>query len=232
MRVSVIVPNHNRDISKLEDSLKKSTYLDWELLHINRGLERSEQRNIGINEANGDAFLILDSDQSVSPCLIKECVKLAKQGFSAVFIPEVIIADSFFGKIRNFERSFMNGTHVDVPRFVIKKACPLFDLTMSGPEDADWGQRIPGLKTISENVMYHHDDISFIEYCRKKAYYTKSMKRYIAKWPKDPCINLKYRCWTIFTENGKWKRLLKHPILTLGIVFLLITRGVIFYANK
>lgn len=229
MLVSVIVPNHNRDISVLKASLPKDGV---ELIEINRGLERSMQRNMGILEAHGEAFLILDSDQSVSPELIKECVSLVKQGYSSIYIPEIIVAKSFFGKIRNFERSFMDGTHVDVPRFVLRKACPMFDTSMSGPEDADWGQRIPGLRTISKNPLYHNDDIGFVDYCKKKAYYTKSMRRYISKWPNDPCIDFKYRCWTIFTEKGKWKKLLIHPILTLGVIGLLITRGIIFYVNR
>ena len=76
--------------------------------------------------------------------------------------------------------------------------------------------------------FFHDDYLTFGEYCKKKAYYTKSMARYRRLWPNDPCLKISYRCWTIFTERGKWKRLLRHPILTLGIIFLLITRGVIY----
>ena len=108
---------------------------------------------------------------------------------------------------------------------------PLFDETLNGPEDADLGQRIRGLRATTNNVLYHHDDIPFAEYCRKKAYYTKSMKLYSEKWPNDPCLNLKYRCWDVFTQNGKWKKLLSHPVLAIGIVLLIITRGII-YASK
>ena len=117
---------------------------------------------------------------------------------------------------------------MDVPRFVRADRCPLFDPEMSGPEDADWGQRIPGRKATTKNVLYHNDDIGFIDYCKKKAYYTKSMKRYVEKWPNDPCINFKYRCWTIFTEDGKWRHLVKHPILTAGVIFMLLCRGIIY----
>jgi len=230
--VSVIIPNHNRNIEPIIDSLVATKYPGIDVNIVNWGMERSYQRNAAIGESFGDMLLILDSDQTISPGLIKECVDLINQGYSCVYIPEIIIAKSFFGKIRAFERSFLDGTHVDVPRFVKKSSCPRFDESMSGPEDADWGQRIKGLRAVSKNVLYHHDDISFFEYCRKKAYYTKSMKNYMSKWPKDPCINFKYRCWTVFTEKGKWKRLLRHPILTLGVCFLLAVRGIIFYVNK
>jgi glycosyltransferase involved in cell wall biosynthesis len=228
MKVSVVVPNHGRDLTKLKASVNGSA----ELVIIDRGLERSAQRNIGIREADGDIILWLDSDQSVSPGLIQECKELIQSGYSCVYIPEIIVAKSFFGRIRKFEREFYTGTAIDVPRAVLKKACPMFDETMNGPEDADFGNRIKGFRAISKNPLYHHDDISFREYIRKKAYYSKSMKRYAEKWKDDKCLNLKYRCWTVFTENGKWKKLLKNPILSLGILFVIAVRGVIYYANK
>lgn len=224
MKTSVVVANHGRDLSVLKQSLPK----DVEFIEINLGFERSKQRNMGIKKATGDIVIWLDSDQSLSEGVVKECEYLIKIGHTAVYIPEVIIASSFFGRIRAFERSFLTGTDVDVPRAILKRYCPMFDEKMSGPEDADWGQKIIGLKAVSRSVLYHHDDIGFIEYCKKKAYYTKSMKAYSEKWPNDKCLKLSYRCWTVFTEKGKWRRLLQNPLLTLGVIFLLIVRGIIY----
>jgi glycosyltransferase involved in cell wall biosynthesis len=221
---SVIVANHGRDTSKLVSSLPAGV----EYLEINQGLERSAQRNIGIDNARGKYLLILDSDQNISPGLIRECETLMWAGFSCVYIPEIIVAKSFFGKIRKFEREFYTGTAIDVPRFVDKRYCPKFNLELSGPEDADWGNRIRGCRAISTSPLYHHDDVSFIEYMRKKIYYTKSMRKYAELWPDDKCLNLKYRCWDVFVEDGKWRKLIAHPILTLGIIFLLIVRGIIY----
>lgn len=226
--VSVIVPNHGRDISNLRASLSKGV----DLVHIDRGLERSAQRNIGIRESKGDYLLFLDSDQSISPKLIDECLELFSFGYSAIYIPEVIIAKSLFGRIRMFEREFYTGTPVDVPRFVRRKFCPFFDEDLHGPEDSDWGNRIPGVKTISRNVLYHHDDISPIEYFRKKAYYTKSMKRYKEKWPNDPVLNPIYRCFIVFVENGKWKKMIRHPFLSLGMFIIIFIRGIIYCAKR
>jgi glycosyltransferase involved in cell wall biosynthesis len=226
--VSVIVPNNDRDTKTLRNSLPT----DVEYIEVNLGLERSEQRNIGIKRAKGECLLILDSDQSISPCLIKECLSLISMGHSCVYIPEVIVGHSWFAKLRNFERSFYTSTCVDVPRFVLKRACPLFDVNMSGPEDADWGNRIPGLRATSKACLYHHDDISLSQYLKKKAYYTKSMRLFAKKWPEDKCLDLSYRCFGVFTEKGKWRKLIQHPILTIGIVLLLALRGVIYYANK
>ena len=230
MKVSVIVPNHGRDISTLKDSLPK----DVELIHIDRGLERSAQRNIGIKLSTGEGLLILDSDQSVSPGLIDECVRLVNNNplVNSLYIPEIIVAKSFFGKVRKFEREFYTGTAVDVPRFVLKDACPMFNEDLHGPEDADWGNRIPGMRAITENPLYHHDDIGIIDYFKKKAYYAKSMSKFKARNPIDPVLKFKYRCWTVFTENGKWKKLIRHPILSFCILLMVIVRGIIYVTRK
>lgn len=224
MKTSIVVANHGRDLTTLKNSLPN----DVEFIEVNLGFERSKQRNIGIKQVTGDIMIWLDSDQSLSPGVVKECQDLISMGYAAVYIPEVIVAKSFFGKIRAFEREFYTGTAIDVPKAVRMSYCPLFDETMSGPEDSDWGRRIKGLKAISRNVLYHHDDVSFKDYVHKKSYYSKSMKRYAELNPDDKCLDIKYRCFTVFTENGKWKKLINRPVLALGIVFLLIVRGVIY----
>jgi glycosyltransferase involved in cell wall biosynthesis len=230
MRVSVIVPNHGRDLTKLIDSVNKSTVIP-ELIVIDIGKERSEQRNIGIKKAMGDALLILDSDQSISPDLIAECIGLIRCGYSAIYIPEIIVAKSLFGQIRKFERWFYTGTAVDVPRFVLKKACPMFDTEQKGTEDSDWDRRIVGLRTISKNVLYHHDDINIFEYFKKKDYYAKSLNRYRERNPDDIILNPIYRCLTVYTEKSKWKHLIRHPILTFFLIIIIAIRAIIYYKN-
>lgn len=210
MKTTVICANHGRDTSVLRNSLP----LNVEYIEVDIGKERSVQRNIAIKQATGDILIWLDSDQFLGRGVVEECEALIRMGYTAVYIPEVIMAYSFFGKIRAFERTFYTGTAVDVPKAVNMKYCPLFDETMNGPEDADWGNKIKGLRAVSKNILYHNDDIDFFSYCKKKAYYTKSMKRYAQLNPNDKCLNLTYRCWTVFTERGKWKKLFKHPILT------------------
>jgi hypothetical protein len=227
-KATVIVPNHNRDISVLKEQIPE----DVELIEVNLGFERSFQRNLGILQASAAYYLFLDSDQTISPKLIDECIELCENGADAVYIPEVIVAKSWFGKLRAWERNFYTGTAVDVPRFIRGSVCPKFSTELNGPEDSDWANRIKGKIVTSKNFLYHHDDIGFFEYCKKKAYYSKSMKRYEERNPGDKCTNLKYRCWTVFTENGKWKELIKRPLSTIGLMLLIITRGIIYYANR
>ena len=221
---SIVVANHGRDLTLLKASLPK----DVEFIEVDIGAERSVQRNIGIKKAKGDVLIWLDSDQSLSPGLVKECEDLIKSGYSAVYIPEVIVAPSFFGQIRTFERTFYDGTAVDVPRAVKRELCPLFDENLHGPEDADWGNRIKGLRAVSKNPLYHHDDIGIWDYFKKKAYYCKSMKRFIERNPYDKVLDPFYRCFGIFVEKGKWKKILRHPILFLFVLAIIFIRGVIY----
>lgn len=229
-KVSVIIPKRKgENIDGLINSVKHSTYQPIEIIVVDYGLERSAQRNIGISNATGKYLLILDSDQWVSPDLIRECVKLIQYS-DGIYIPEQLVVYNWFDKVRNWERQFYTGTAVDCVRFVRKEDCPLFDESMSGPEDADWDRRIPVRvgKAVSMNCIYHHEKVSMMQYFKKKAYYAKSMTNFKNKHPNDPVLRFKYRCWTVFVENGKWKRLIRRPDLTIVVGMILLIRGVIY----
>lgn len=238
MKISIVVANHGRDLSGLHKSIENSRVKPDGLFIIDRGLERSTQRNMGISEAiakfglDGHAIIWLDSDQTISETLIGECKNLLKYGYSCLYIPEIIVADSYFGKVRAFERGFYTGTAVDVPRCVRAEVCPLFDEEQHGTEDADWGNQIRGHRGITVSPLYHHDDIKFLDYFKKKAYYAKSLRRFKERNPDDPVLNPWYRCIKIFTEKGKWVRLIRCPIKTICVFFIILVRGIIYYANR
>jgi len=74
---------------------------------------------------------------------------------------------------------------------------------------------------------------SLIPYLKKKFYYSLGFDGYINKWGKnDPDIRrqfgIAYRFWIVFTEQGKWKRLLARPDLAIGMYFLRFIVGIIF----
>ena len=222
---SVIVPNHGRDLTQLKASLPK----DVELVEVNLGFERSKQRNIGIQKSTGKYILYLDSDQYVSPELIAECEMLCEQGdFESLYIPEEIVTPGFFGYLRNWERQFYTSTPVDCVRFIRKDVCPLFYEDLNGPEDADHDRRVPGRKGTTKNVLYHNDGETLFNYLRKKAYYAKSQILYKKRWPNDKVLQWQWRCFGVFFENGKWKKVLKRPDLFLLIQGLIFLRGIIY----
>ena len=228
--VSVIIPTVAGDhyIDQCVESVKCQTYKNIELIVVCEGLERSAQRNIGIERATGDYLMFVDSDMSLHPHLVEECISL---GYDALYIPEVLMSKGFFNLLRKWERGFYDGTAIDVVRFVKARGCPRFDTTMSGPEDSDWDRRVGGSRGITKYCFYHHDNVSFWQYCKKKMYYTQSMRRFAQKWPRDKCLSIKYRCWTVFVEDGKWKQWLRYPPLAVGVLFILLVRAVIYYGK-
>lgn len=230
-KVSVIIPNHGRDIQGLLWTINNSTYKNIEIIVVDEGKERSVQRNIGIDRSTGEYLMILDSDHAVTLTLIEDCVKKIK-GCVAVYLPERIMTNDWFGKFRDWERKFYTGTVVDCVRFIRRDSCPYYDILQSGPEDSDHDRRIKGKRAISDYDLLHYDNIGFIQYLKKKSYYAKSMGRFIKRNPNDKILNPWYRCCVIFCENGKWRRLVKAPHYTLFLIFLLLLRGVIYLLWK
>lgn len=230
-KVSVIIPTTPKELALAEScktSVLESTYKNIEVLVINRGLERSEQRNIGIEESTGEYIMYLDSDQRVSKDLIEECVELMKVGFSALYIPEVITTKGKFAKLRQYERDFYTGTAVDCVRFMRRDCCPKFNVDLKGPEDSHHDRMVNGIRTVTKNVLYHSDGITFKDYFKKKAYYAKSMRKFAELNPGDKVLNPLYRCFLIFVEDGKWKRIVKQPIMFLGVMAIILVRAVIY----
>ena len=70
----------------------------------------------------------------------------------------------------------------------------------------------------------------------KKAYYSKSVAAYRAKWSDDKTcrrqFGLYYRFFGVFVENGKWKRLLRHPILAAVMYMERIAVGFTYLMNR
>ena len=86
-------------------------------------------------------------------------------------------------------------------------------------------------------ILFHNEsDFNFKKYINKKNYYMASFNAYIKKWGEcDPIIikqfGVRYRYFSVFIENDKWKKLFKHPILTLGMYFLRFSVGIVFLKN-
>ncbi len=196
-----------------------------------KGPERSAQRNLGWREATAAWVLLLDADMIVMPALLSEILerisrpvddKAAPQAF---WIPEERTGQGLRVKARNFERSFYDGTVVDALRLFRKsllEATGGYDENLiAGPED--WDLDIRALATgarcevLAHALVHNERQLSLSRLLAKKAYYSKSMAAYRAKWGNHPALTkqlgVAYRFFGVFTENGKWKRLLAHPVL-------------------
>lgn len=231
--VSCVIPIVRNDpyVKECVEAINNSTYKNVEIIVVDEGKERSYQRNFGIKKAQGEFLIWIDSDMRLHPKLLEDCINKI-EGHTAVYIPETIVTEGFFGYLRNWERQFYNGTLVDVVRFIRTEECPLFDETLHGVEDSDWERQIlinNPKATFSTSLypFYHHDKVGLIKYLKKKAYYAKCLSAYKKKNPNDKLLTFKYRCFQIYVEKGKWKRLLKRPDLSVLMFSLLFARGVI-----
>jgi glycosyltransferase involved in cell wall biosynthesis len=214
----IVVDNGSKDKTR-EISLEYTDKV------FNWGPERSAQRNFGAGKAQGKYVLYLDADMAISPDLIEECVKKLEndQNLIALYVPEIIYGKSFWNKVRNFERSFYNGTVIDAVRFVRK----------------DSFKKVGGFdENLTNNPLYHNETgFDLKRYIDKKSYYAKGFKTYIERWGKNDQdikkqFGIRYRYVGVFVEWGKWKKLLSHPILTSGIYFLRILVGINYLAIK
>jgi glycosyltransferase involved in cell wall biosynthesis len=196
--ISVVVTTKNEQIN-IENclkSIKNQIYKNYEIIVVDNfstdgtkeiaqnysdkfyqiGPERSGQRNYGFNElASGEFGLYLDADMILAPNLLKQFVENIKEGVSGYFIEEIILGQSFFNKVRRFERFFYNTTPIDAVRiFPLDKFKKVggFDeqLFVSGSGE-DWDldlkllslgnfQLIPKIQNSNENLEYFQENFA------------------------------------------------------------------------
>jgi len=238
-KIEIIVVDNNSDDRTKEIARKFTDKV------FDKWPERSAQRNLGVEKSEGEHFLYLDADMSLDKNVIIECVESIKNNSEiiALYIPEIIMGKKFFSRVRKFERSFYDGTVVDCARFINKDSflkVGEFDGGMTGPEDWDLDKKLRNIGKIGlvKATLYHNEtEFELKKYLNKKGYYAKSFDKYIQKWGRnDPDIKkqfgLWYRYFGVFLEDGKWKKLVAHPILTSGMYFLRFLVGVNYLIGK
>ncbi len=263
--ISIIITTKNSEIfiSDCINAIKNSTYKDVEIIVVdnysedktidiakelgaktfNKGPERSAQRNYGAQVSSGDIIGFLDVDMCLSENVISECFYIFNnnKNIKALYIPENIFGNSFFNRVRNFERSFYNATVIDAVRFFRKEdfiKINGFDTNLNGTEDWDIDRRIKEIGEVSiiNSPLYHKENHTLKEYIIKKSYYASNFENYFKKWGFDDTTKKQfgfyYRYFGVFIENSKWKKMLKHPIYTLSMYFLRFLIGIVYILSK
>lgn len=193
--------------------------------------ERTTAKNTGTSKSTGEFVIYLDSDMALEATVIEDCVKVCSQDMNVagVIIPERSVGTSFWVRVRDFERSFYHGSKIESARFFrndIAQQVGGFDEGIVCFEESTLPQKIEakGLKTNARIASYiFHDENGFNlgKWLRKKQYYANSAKPYSAKYTEyahqQLSISSRLR---IFVSNGKWKHLVRHPILTCGLFTL------------
>jgi glycosyltransferase involved in cell wall biosynthesis len=206
---------------------------------------RGAQVNLGVLKSHGEIIFFPDADMTFDNDLIAEAVNKIKK-YHALYVPEIVVGRGYFGKVRNFERSFYNSTCIDAVRFVKKE---LFDLTGGfdennipfGPDDWDFTKTLK-LKNcilgITEKPLYHHEEqLSLFVYLNKKKNYIHTFDDYISKWGfEDQDIKKQfswyYRFLLVFLENKKWIKVFLRIDLFFALLIIKIYIGILFFISK
>ena len=214
---------------------------------IDKGPERSAQRNLGWRTAPAVWVVVLDADMILPRETIEEILDCCRQQSNAVeayWIPEVRTGSGIRVKARNFERSFYDGTSIDALRLfhksVLEKTGGYDENLIAGPEDWELDIRVlaTGAKcaVLKNHLIHNEKQLTLKRMLEKKAYYSKSMAAYQAKWKGHPALKkqfgLSYRFLAVFIENGKWKKLIRHPILAFVMYFERFAVGLTYLINR
>jgi glycosyltransferase involved in cell wall biosynthesis len=248
--VSIIIPTYNSEktLVKCLESIKNQTYKNIEVIVVDKNsrdktveiaknydarvfqlnAERAEAKNFGLKKAAGKYVCFIDSDMELTKNLIEECVNIIERDekIGGIIIPERSVGNSFWVRVRDFERSFYAGTEIESARFFRKDLADKaggFDEDTIFFEESTLPQKIEKLGydvkvRISGEILHYERDFSISKWLRKKYYYGKTASTYRDKykWSSKKQISLLYR-FSLFFKN---KKMYSKPLLALGIVTL------------
>ena len=193
--------------------------------------ERTAAKNFGISKSTGEFLLFIDSDMVLETAVISECVSICSYDYkvAGVIIPERSVGTSFWVKVRDFERSLYSGSKIESARFFRKSFVVQvggFDEDIIFYEESTLHQKLEmqGLvvnKRTNSVILHDEEEFDLAEWLRKKRYYSTNAVFYARKFPKYAEIQTKIRHRIrIFTSNSNWKKLIRHPVLSVGLFLL------------
>jgi glycosyltransferase involved in cell wall biosynthesis len=190
------------------------------------GPERSAQRNWGARAGHGDYLLFIDSDMSLPPTVVSECLATIKKTSSpAVIISETTEGDGFLVRCRQLERScYVGDDTIEAARFMSRDAFARaggFDETLSGPEDWDLSNRLSGgskLPRIDSLISHDEDGLQLATLLKKKRYYARSFVSYWRRHGHKSIARSNPVFRRAFLRN--WRRFVRHPVLGTGVLFI------------
>ena len=212
---------------------------------IVKGPERCAQRNCGWRAAHGAFAMFVDADMIVAPETVRKILDrcAAPDAPDAMYVPETRVGAGLRVKARNFERGFYDGTCIDGLRVVRRSLLERvggYDESLVACEDWDLDRRLiaAGATTATTRGGLLHNEArqGLGTLLKKKAYYSASVAAYRRKWGEDAVcrrqFGLWYRYFGVFVEKGKWKRLLRHPILAAVMYAERIAVGFTYLLNR
>ena len=235
----IVVDNASTDDTKsIAESLGAKVF--------DKGPERSAQRNLGWRSASAQWVVVLDADMMLPRETVEEMLSIASSpdSLDAYWVPEVRTGSGIRVRARNFERSFYDGTCIDALRLfskrVLEKTGGYDENLIAGPEDWELDIRVLAsgarCEVLPKGLIHNEKRLSLRRMLEKKAYYTKSFAAYQEKWKGHPAVRKQFSPWYrfvgVFVENGKWRRLLRHPVLAAVMYFERVAVGFVYLVNR
>ena len=202
--------------------------------------ERTAAKNFGVSKSTGEFLLFVDSDMMLQTAVISECVSICSydHNIAGIIIPERSIGRSFWVRVRDFERGLYSGSKIESARFFRKSLVVQvggFDEEIIFYEESTLHQKLEmrGFivnKRASSAILHNEVEFNLRKWLRKKRYYSTNAALYASKFPNYAEIQTKIRHRIrIFTSNSNWKKLIRHPVLSIG---LFVLKGLEFLASR
>lgn len=221
----IVVDNFSTDKTKILIEKINSK----KIFFYQKGPERSAQRNFALRKVNCDFFMIVDSDQYLSPTVLQNCLAAAEKKDLMIAVPEKNIENSLVNKLLNTERNIITRkVSKDIPRFfpyeVIQKVGYLSE-EISFAEDLDYKMRAIEkgfLYEVIEDEIIHDENDNLFSLFKKNFYYGSNSKIPQKKNRKKYFQNYLLINPQLFLNFFYY--LIRNPFITIGAVFLRVTK--------
>ncbi len=193
---------------------------------LDQGPERSAQRNAGARAARGQHLMFVDSDMTLEPEVVADCLARVREGADAVVIPEQSFGEGYWTAAKTLERDcYLGDETMEAARFFTRE---LFDRLggfdediVAGPEDWDIHARAraAGATIGHTGARIWHDEgrLRLRETMATKYYYGKSTAAYLRKHPELASQQLTVVRPAFLRE---WRRLAARPHIAAGMVVM------------
>jgi glycosyltransferase involved in cell wall biosynthesis/SAM-dependent methyltransferase len=247
-RVSVIVPTKNseRTIEACLRSIRDQSYSDVELIVVDnsssdrtrelaikyadgvldRGPERSAQRNAGARQSTGEFLLFVDSDMVPSPEVASDVASTFRSDPDAagLVVPERSFGQGFWARCRALEKElYLRDPDVEAARAfrrdTFESVGGYDEMIHGGGEDWELPERIAqeggSIARVSAEIFHDDGRLSLRDDLKKKFYYGRSFARYARKQPRQ---TLRKLARTVFLR--RMASLFRRPAYGAGLVVM------------